>query len=104
MKTEAEIYLEYETAIAQADSFASCAGELDSKLVSSLAETAGKTASFWKGEGAALFSSRCSLLQERIAGQADTLRAVSETVRLIAQNIYDAEMRALEIARENGAE
>ena len=104
MKTEAEIYLEYETAITQADSFARCAGELDSKLSSSLAETAGKTASLWKGEGAALFTSRCFLLQEKIEGQADTLRAVSETVRLIAQNIYEAEMRALEIAREDRAE
>ena len=99
MKTEAEIYLEYETAIAQADSLARSAGDMEKTLGEGLMEVTGRTASFWKGEGASLFSSGCSALYEDISEKAQALQAVSETVRLIAQNIYEAEMRALEIAQ-----
>ena len=104
MKTEAEIYLEYETAIAQADSLSGCAADMKSRLSEGLMETAGKTSSFWKGEGAGIFSSGCLSLNEDILGKAQALQAVSETVRMIAQNIYEAEMRALSIAADGVTE
>ena len=104
MKTEEEIYLEYKTAIAQADSFAACAADMKRTLSGGLMETAGIISASWKGEGASLFSSGCVSLNEDILEKEQILRNVSETVRLIAQNIYEAEMRAQSIASGGAAE
>ena len=97
-KTEAEIYLEYEKAIAQAETLMRLAEELDSAVAGEAKEAAAALAAVWKGECADFFYEKCDLLTQKCAESISSLKKSAEAVRTIAQNIYNAEMQALRLA------
>ena len=98
MKTKAEIYQEYETAILQADRLAEEAGAMRSELGSGAENILALLSGSWKGEAADIFTEKCGLLMEKAGQIGNSLNEASDAVRTIARNIYNAEMRALEIA------
>ena len=98
MKTKAEIFLEYETAILQADRLAEEAGAMKAEVSARAEEILTSLAGSWKGEAADVFYGKCGLLMEKAGQIGNSLNEAADAVRTIARNIYNAEMRALEIA------
>ena len=98
MKTEAEIYLEYEKALSQAETLTRLAGELASAVAEETKETAAALETVWKGESAEAFYAKCGILAQKWSDCASSLTKTAEAVRTIAQNIYSAEMQALRLA------
>lgn len=98
MKTEAEIYLEYEKALSQAETLLQLAGELNSSAAGDTKEIAAALGTVWKGESAEAFYAKCSILTQKWSDCASSLTKTAEAVKTIAQNIYNAEMQALRLA------
>ncbi|MBQ9065523.1 MAG: WXG100 family type VII secretion target [Blautia sp.] len=98
MKTEAEIYLEYETAIAQAESLTAAAENIRKSLSEGINELSGIMSASWKGQSAEAFASKCSAFQEKAGRISQALMESAEVIRTIADNIYQAEMNALMLA------
>ncbi|MBP3901980.1 MAG: hypothetical protein J6D53_11110 [Blautia sp.] len=98
VKTEAEIYLEYEKAMSQAETLMLLAGELDSAVAAETKETAAALTAVWKGESAEAFLVKCSALGQKCTDCTSSLTKSAEAIKTIAQNIYNAEMQALRLA------
>ncbi len=98
MRTEAEIYLEYEKAMSQAETLMQLAGELDSAVAAETRETAAVLTAVWKGESAEAFLAKCDTWGQKCADCTSSLTKSAEAVKTIAQNIYNAEMQALRLA------
>ena len=98
VKTEAEIYLEYEKALSQAETLMQLAGELNSSVAGDTKETTAALETVWKGESAEAFYAKCGILTQKWSDCASSLTKTAEAVRTIAQNIYNAEMQALRLA------
>ena len=99
MKTESEIILEYETAVSQADSLEHSADEMSRTVHGKIMEIRERLAVSWQGEGAEAFQEKCAVLSGKSEQACGALREIGGAIRTIAQNIYNAEMRSLEIAR-----
>ena len=54
----------------------------------------------WRGDSATLFLTKGNELRDKISKTVSDLKAAADVIRRIAQNTYDSEMRALEIARQ----
>ena len=52
----------------------------------------------WTGENAVRYIGKGKQLEEKIEGTSNALANIAQTIRQIAQNVYEAEMRAWEIA------
>ena len=99
MKTEAEIFMEYEAALKQADSLSEAAQEIKTAVVEGTESAEASLSASWKGEGAEAFGGKCGVLREKAEGISRVLTETADAVRTIAENIYQAEMRALAIAK-----
>lgn len=53
----------------------------------------------WKGENAEAYLRKGERVKDKMSGSARDLSRAAETVRTIARNTYNAEMRAWEIAQ-----
>lgn len=98
MKTEAEIFLEYEAALKQADSLSEAAQEIRTAVAEGTESAALSLSASWKGEGAEAFEGKCKILREKAGAISRALADTADAVRTIAGNIYHAEMKALAIA------
>lgn len=52
----------------------------------------------WQGENASAYIQKCEVLKGRILRSAADLSSAARTIRTVATNTYNAEMRAWEIA------
>ena len=97
---EYTIEMDFKKAKKQARELREAAGSLDLLATQSLGEFMAALAGGWRGEGAAAYIRKMKELQTAISQTASNLKEVSSEVEDAAQRIYDAEMEALEIARE----
>lgn len=102
MKTEYEIYLDYHQAIRQADKLDELASELERVGGTQLQEALGQVRANWSGENADTFMRKTAVLSSQNSKNVQKLRSIASTIRTIARNTYNAEMRALRIAQERG--
>lgn len=63
-------------------------------------EAMNQLAANWTGENSRKFVAKGGLLREQLEGTSRELKDTAETIRRIAQEIYEAEMEALRIAEE----
>ena len=54
----------------------------------------------WRGDNATFFLTKSNEIGDKIGKIVSDLKAAADVIRRIAQNTYDSEMRALEIARQ----
>lgn len=97
---EYSIEMDFKRAKKQAKELQEAADTLDLLAKRNLEEFMAALAGGWRGEGAAAYMKKMIALQTAIGRTASNLEEVSRQVEDTAQRIYNAEMEALEIARE----
>lgn len=103
MKTSGEIRFDFQNAMQQARKLDELADSIERRVVGKLDETSQSVHAAWKGDSASRYLRKTGELQGQIRQTARSLRSTAEDIRRIARRIYEAEMRALEIAQSRKA-
>lgn len=96
----ATIQFNYENAIAQANELDSIAKALEKIPNDQLPSTISNIKTNWTGDNATAYINKVNKLSEKTKDTVSDLKKAAASIRQIAKNIYDAEMRALRIAQE----
>ncbi len=102
MKTEYQIHLDYNQAMRQADKLDELAAELEQVGGTKLGEALGQVRANWSGENADAFLRKANVLTTQNGKNVKKLRSIASTIRTVATNTYNADLRALRIAQERG--
>ena len=97
--SKAEIYFNFEKAKKQATELENVANRISRLASSDLNRTMQTISVNWKGDNASAYLKKGNKLEQEILDTAKALRRTASDIRQIAKNMYDAEMRALEIAQ-----
>ena len=98
-KSAYEIRMDYNDAIRQADSLNQVARELQKLANRSLQDCVSDISHNWTGSNSVAYVRKCNLLKSNVLKTSDNLNRTADTIRRIAKNTYDAEMRALRLAQ-----
>lgn len=98
-KSSFEIRMDYNRAIAQAKSLEQIAEEMRSSADNDMQDCISQISYNWTGNNAKAYIEKCEKLKESVKKTAAKLEKTANTIRRIAKNTYDAEMRALELAK-----
>lgn len=97
--SEATIQMNFSNAVRQARRLENLAAELSRLSGNELSGSLQAIAGAWKGDSSNLFLQKGNNLARQISDSAAALRGAARDIRSIAQRTYNAEMRALELAR-----
>lgn len=100
MATRESIEFDFRQAKNQARQLDAIADNLGNLAKNNLSDSMQTLSQNWKGENASAYLSKGSTLQNDISSSASELHGIASDIRTIAQNIYNAEMAALEIAEQ----
>lgn len=100
MNTEAQIMMNFRMAVKKAEELEQVSSELKSMVQNDLESSMQALSNAWKGEGATAYLNKGIKLKEKILASARQLDKTASTIRNVAKRTYDAEMHALQIARE----
>ena len=100
MATRQSIEFDFKQAYNQAQKLDSIADNLGSLAKDKLKESMQTLSQNWKGENADAYLVKGGTLENNISSTATELHGIASDIRTIAQNIYNAEMAALEIAEQ----
>lgn len=103
MANEISIKVDFIKAKRQAEEFEKIADQLRAIANGEIDGAMSGVSSGWKGDSADLFLKKGNKLKEDVIKTANQLDAAARTLRQNAQSIYNAEMRALEIAKKREA-
>ena len=98
-----QIQMDFTRAKQKADELEAIAKELSNLSGNDLQNTLDGIGSDWKSDASTAYLRKGMGLQEKMNKTADSIRNTANTIRAIAQNIYDAEMEALRSAEEREA-
>ena len=98
-KSAFEIRMDYDRAVRQANSLDEIARDLKKTAERELQDCMSQISCNWTGTNSTAYIRKCDMLKSNIVRTAGNLSRTADTIRRIAKNTYDAEMRALEIAR-----
>lgn len=101
MKTEAQIHFNFANARARANELDEAADALQRKCVKGMESVHEDLSGGWRGDSANRFTQKMMWLQGDIQQSVMELQQIAGMIRKNAQIIFDAEMEALRIAREN---
>lgn len=99
MKSSSEIRFDFQNAMGQAKKLDALADSMERRVVNKLDETSQSVHTAWKGDNASRYLGKTRELQRQIRQTVSDLRTTAGAIRRVARQIYEAEMRALEIAR-----
>lgn len=99
-KTASEIRMDFSRAKRQADQLETLGEELKRLADHKVEDSFERIASVWEGENSEKYRTKGRILEEKLRENAGELLKAADAIRTIAQNIYLAEMRALELAQE----
>ena len=99
-RSEHSIRMDFERAKAAAGRLDGIADSIASMLSGEYDGSLDSVRQNWRGDSATLFLTKAGELWDKVNKTASDLRAAADVIRRIAQNVYDSEMRALEIARQ----
>lgn len=100
MSTEAQIMMNFQMAVRKAEELEQVSSELKALVNNDMETSMQSLSNAWKGEAATAYLNKGVKLQEKIIASAKQLDKTATTIRNVAKRTYDAEMRALQIARE----
>lgn len=98
-KSAFKIQMDYQNAVRQANSLEEIANDLKKTANQDLQDCVSEIGRNWTGSNASSYLSKCGMLQSKINKTSDNLKKTAGTIRQIAKNTYDAEMRALALAQ-----
>lgn len=93
------IRINFSQAKAQANSISEIAENMRTLAERDFNDTIQQIASAWQGDSASAYLAKAELVRSSILSTAKALADVASEIRAEAKRIYDAEMRALEIAQ-----
>lgn len=99
MKSSSQIKFDFNNATQQARRLEELADQVEKDVVRGLEENIQMLRVVWTGEAARSFARKEEQLHAQVKESAAELRQIAEDIRRIARQVYDSEMRALEIAR-----
>ena len=102
MKSLAQINLDYQKAIRQADELDAVARDLDSLANNDFQGCLRNVSANWKGENSQAYIRKGNKLKSDINKSATQLRRVASTIRVIARNTRQADINARNIALLSG--
>lgn len=96
------IWITFQEALGQAESLSGCAVDLKNvqQQLNGIMEI---LQSGWSGEAARQFMDKCTALWRKLGSSSTDLDRISTAIRSAAQAYYEAEMRALELARTDSS-
>lgn len=100
MSSRAEIRIDFQQAMRQADRLDEIAKKLERVSKNSMEDSMQNLSSAWKGNNASAFLRKEEHLQKDIYVTAGNIREIADDIRQIAGRIYEAEMAAWRIANE----
>ena len=100
MKSSGEIHIDFQNAMRQAQRLEDLADDVDRRVVHRLDAAAQGVHAAWRGGSAGRYIGKSQELCRQVRQSSRTLREAAGDIRRIAWSIYEAEMRALEIARK----
>lgn len=99
MSSRWQIEFDFQQANRQAEKLVDVADRLEEVAKKKVAVAREELPGYWEGTSARAFQGKQQELETAIMKSAKELRGEATKIRQIAKRIYDAEMRALEIAR-----
>ena len=99
-KSYNEIVMDFRKANEAADRLQKLSSELRSIADEKYNGTLRSISNNWKGENAENYVRKGEKVQKKIFNSSNDLKRAAETIRTIARNTYEAEMRAWRIAQE----
>ena len=100
MKNEAKISMDYNRTISMANNLLELASQFKKITQEDAIAQLNTLNSNWKGENSEHFIRKASGYLQSKADVADQLEELANSIKINAQNVYNAEMQALRIARE----
>lgn len=97
--TALQVQINFNKAKALAKEIESIASDLLRLAKNDLPESAGALATAWQGGNARHFIAKEDAVANDIAQTAQNLKKIAQAIRTAAKRTYDAEMRAIEIAK-----
>ena len=99
MKSEHEIYMDFQKAKDQANRLRQIASNMNNVADDELGGAVTKIRSDWTGENSEAYVQKADKEKQKINKTAQDLRRVAETIETIAARIMEAELAAIRIAR-----
>ena len=96
MKTAYQVRSDYRQANSKADRIDKIADDIDLKR-GRLADARGRLSQYWKGDNAKRYMDKLADREEELYDIAANLRHIARTIREIAQNSFDADMKSIEL-------
>lgn len=99
-RSEYSIRMDFKRTIEQAKKLEDLSRKLGNVANKDLVNCRGSLSGSWKGENATAYLNKVQIVEGNISSVSKNIWDTAQVVREIAQNTYEAEMRALERARE----
>lgn len=97
-KSALEIQMDYNNAVRQANSLEETADRLKRIANKEFQDCISDISRNWTGENASAYLRKCNALKQDIGATADKLERTARSIKKMAKNTYDAEMKALRLA------
>lgn len=98
MSSKWMINMNYQRALRQAEKLDALAEQIKRVGTTQLNQIKAAEAAGWKGENEAAMRYKIDQLQEKVKATSKSLKDIASTIRTVATNTFNAEMRAWEIA------
>ncbi len=98
--TEYEIYFQYNSAVRQAQKLDEIARKLEKLSTDKMNSTLRSLKAAWQSDNSAQYYQKAGKAQEDVKETASQIRKIADGIRTTAEAVKNAELRALEIARE----
>ncbi len=99
MASEQTIQFNYNKALQQADSLLNISNDIRKIATDKLNDSIQAIDKNWDGENSKKFLAKSKTLKDQIEDSADDIRKISDAIKKMAKEIYDAEMESIRIAR-----
>ncbi|MCM1158047.1 MAG: hypothetical protein NC300_05340 [Bacteroidales bacterium] len=103
MQSKDVIEFNYQKALKQANELKEISKDVKKISDNKLAESLTKIDKNWDGENSKNYITKGNKLKQKLDDSAGDISKIADTIVKIAKNIYDAEMRAIEIAKTKTA-
>lgn len=99
-KTEFQIKMDYNDAMAQAEKLEKIAKKMDTLMQKDFRNCMSRIRSEWNGDNSVRYTNKGNKVINNVEIISKELRKTAQTVRKIAQNTYYAEKKSLELAKK----
>lgn len=103
MNKKYQIYCDYKKAIEKATELEKLSRDISKLAEEDVRNETNMLDKYWKGTGKDIFGSKLNVTADDIMEISRRLKQTANTIKIIAQKNYSAEMKALEIAQKRSS-